>query len=41
MVERLNSFMGATQIRELETKARELAELMKGDGVDAVLLTPI
>lgn len=35
------SFMGATQIRELETKAKELAQLLKDDRVDAVLLTPI
>jgi D-proline reductase (dithiol) PrdB len=35
------SFMGATQIRRLEPKARELAGLLKGDRVDAVLLTPI
>lgn len=35
------SFMGATQIRQLEAKARELAGLLKGDRVDAVLLTPI
>jgi D-proline reductase (dithiol) PrdB len=35
------SFMGATQIRQLETKARELAQLLKEDRVDAVLLTPI
>jgi len=35
------SFMGATQIRQLEAKARELAGLLKQDRVDAVLLTPI
>ena len=35
------SFMGATQIRALETKAKELAQLLKDDRVDAVLLTPI
>ncbi len=35
------SFMGATQIRELDTKAREVAGLLKRDAVDAVLLTPI
>jgi D-proline reductase (dithiol) PrdB len=35
------SFMGATQIRRLEPKAHELAEVMKGDRVDAVLLTPV
>jgi D-proline reductase (dithiol) PrdB len=35
------SFMGATQIRQLEAKAQELAQLLKDDRVDAVLLTPI
>ena len=35
------SFMGATQIRQLEAKAKELAQLLKDDRVDAVLLTPI
>jgi D-proline reductase (dithiol) PrdB len=35
------SFMGATQIRSLEAKARELAQLLKKDAVDAVLLTPV
>ena len=35
------SFMGATQIRQLEAKAKELAQLLKDDHVDAVLLTPI
>jgi len=35
------SFMGATQIRQLEAKAKELAQLLKDDCVDAVLLTPI
>jgi D-proline reductase (dithiol) PrdB len=35
------SFMGATQIRSLEDKARELARLLKSDAVDAVLLTPV
>lgn len=35
------SFMGATQIRSLEAKARELAQLLKQDSVDAVLLTPV
>jgi len=35
------SFMGATQIRELEPKAQELAALLAKDRVDAVLLTPI
>lgn len=35
------SFMGASPGHTLETKARELARLMKQDGVDAVLLTPV
>ncbi len=35
------SFMGATQIRQLEAKAKELAQFLKDDRVDAVLLTPI
>jgi D-proline reductase (dithiol) PrdB len=35
------SFMGATRIRALEDKARELARFMKADAVDAVLLTPV
>ena len=35
------SFMGASQGHTLEGKARELAALMKKDGVDAVLLTPV
>ena len=35
------SFMGAAPIRALEPKARELAALLKKDGVDAVLLTPV
>jgi D-proline reductase (dithiol) PrdB len=35
------SFMGATQIRQLEAKAKELAQLLIDDRVDAVLLTPI
>ncbi len=35
------SFMGATQMRALETKARELAGLLKKDRVDAVLLSPV
>jgi D-proline reductase (dithiol) PrdB len=35
------SFMGATQVRQLEAKAKELAQLLKDDRVDAVLLTPI
>ncbi len=35
------SFMGASQGHTLETKARELAGLMKRDRVNAVLLTPV
>ncbi len=35
------SFMGATPGQSLEAKAQELAGLMKRDGVDAVLLTPV
>ena len=35
------SFMGASPIQSLETKARELAGLLKKDRVDAVLLTPV
>jgi len=35
------SFMGATQIRQLEAKAKELVQLLKDDHVDAVLLAPI
>lgn len=35
------SFMGAAPIRALEPKARELAVLLKRDGVDAVLLSPV
>ncbi|HET7157584.1 MAG TPA: glycine/sarcosine/betaine reductase selenoprotein B family protein, partial [Burkholderiales bacterium] len=35
------SFMGASQGHTLEGKGRELATLMKKDGVDAVLLTPV
>lgn len=35
------SFMGATQMRALEGKARELAGLLKKDRVDAVLLSPV
>lgn len=35
------SFMGAAPIRALEPKARELATLLKKDGVDAVLLSPV
>jgi hypothetical protein len=33
--------MGATQMRALEAKARELAGLLKKDRVDAVLLSPV
>jgi D-proline reductase (dithiol) PrdB len=35
------SFMGASQGHALEGKARELARLLKRDGVDAVLLSPV
>jgi D-proline reductase (dithiol) PrdB len=35
------SFMGATQVKALRPKARELAGLLKQDRVDAVLLTPV
>jgi D-proline reductase (dithiol) PrdB len=35
------SFMGAAPIRALESKAKELAALLKKDRVDAVLLTPV
>jgi D-proline reductase (dithiol) PrdB len=35
------SFMGASQGHTLEGKARELAGLLKRDGVDAVLLSPV
>lgn len=35
------SFMGAASIRKLEPKAHELAGLLKKDGVDAVLLSPV
>jgi D-proline reductase (dithiol) PrdB len=35
------SFMGASQGHTLEGKARELAQLLKRDGVDAVLLSPV
>ncbi len=35
------SFMGAAPILALEPKARELASLLKKDGVDAVLLSPV
>jgi D-proline reductase (dithiol) PrdB len=35
------SFMGASPIQAFEPKARELAALMKHEGVDAVLLVPV
>jgi D-proline reductase (dithiol) PrdB len=35
------SFMGASQGHTLEGKAQELAQLLKRDGVDAVLLSPV
>jgi D-proline reductase (dithiol) PrdB len=35
------SFMGATDPSEMEPAARNLAELLKGDRVDAVLLVPV
>ena len=35
------SFMGASPIQAFEPKARELASLMKKDGVDAALLVPV
>jgi D-proline reductase (dithiol) PrdB len=35
------SFMGASEGHTLEGKARELAQLLKRDGVDAVLLSPV
>ena len=35
------SFMGASPGHTLEAKARELAQLMKKDGVDAVVLSPV
>jgi len=35
------SFMGATDIRQLEAKAKELAGILKQDKVDAVLLSPV
>ena len=35
------SFMGATQFRAVEHKARDLARVLKADAVDAVLLTPV
>lgn len=35
------SFMGATDPAAMELAARNLAGLLKGDGVDAVLLVPV
>jgi D-proline reductase (dithiol) PrdB len=35
------SFMGATDPREMEGAAREVAGRLKEDGVDAVLLPPV
>ena len=35
------SFMGATDPARMEGSARELARIMKNDGVDAVLLVPV
>jgi len=35
------SFMGATDPQQMESTARSLAGIMKGDGVDAVLLVPV
>lgn len=35
------SFMGATHPRHLEVATRRLAGLLKGDGVNAVLLIPV
>lgn len=35
------AFMGAAPIRSLEPQARRLAGLLKQDGVDAALLTPV
>jgi D-proline reductase (dithiol) PrdB len=35
------SFMGATDPAEMEPAARNLAELLKGDHVDAALLVPV
>jgi D-proline reductase (dithiol) PrdB len=35
------SFMGATDPSEMESAARNLAGLLKGDRVDAVLLVPV
>lgn len=35
------SFMGATDPAEMEPAARNLALLLKGDGVDGALLVPV
>lgn len=35
------SFMGATDPKAMEPRARELAHIMKTEGVDAVLLIPV
>jgi D-proline reductase (dithiol) PrdB len=35
------SFMGATQVKQLQHSANELAPLLRQDNVDAVLLTPV
>jgi D-proline reductase (dithiol) PrdB len=35
------SFMGATDPAEMESAARNLASLLKGDGVDGALLVPV
>ena len=35
------SFMGATDPTAMEKRARELARIMKSEGVDAVLLLPV
>ena len=35
------SFMGATEPEKMEPKARELAGILKDDGVDAVVLLPV
>lgn len=35
------SFMGATDPRDMEQQARNLAGLLKGDSIDAVILVPV
>jgi D-proline reductase (dithiol) PrdB len=35
------SFMGGTDPTAMEKRARELAHIMKSEGVDAVLLVPV